>query len=79
MMTMGNCCVEMLSVLIIPYFLTKNTVLKSVIRNLDDGIIIISFGNVLDQIYLSVIGIPAKFVRGSFFIDIEGNLLDPQI
>jgi hypothetical protein len=72
-MTMGNYYVGTLYVLIILYCLIKNTVLKNVIRNLDDGIITISFGNVLGQTYLSVTGILARFVKGSFFTDIEGN------
>jgi uncharacterized membrane protein len=76
---MGNYYVEILSVRIILYYLIKNTVLKNVIRSLDDGITTISFGNVLGQIYLSVTDIHAISVKGGFFTNIEGNLLNPQI
>jgi len=76
---MGNYYVGILSVRIILYYLIKNTVLKNVIRSLDDGITTISFGNVLGQIYLSVTDIHASSVKGDFFTNIEGNLLNPQI
>ena len=78
-MIVGNYYVGILSVIIILYYLIKNTVLKNVIRNLDDGITTISFGSVLGQIYLSATDIHASCVKGGFFTSIEGNLLNPQI
>ena len=54
----------------------RNTVLKNVIGNLDDGIITISFGIVSGQTYLGVTDILARFVRRSFFSNIEESLLD---
>ena len=76
---MGNYYAGILSVRIILYCLIKNTVLKNVIRSLDDGITTISFGSVLGQIYLSATDIHASCVKGGFFTSIEGNLLNPQI
>ena len=76
MITVGNYFVEILIVRIILYCPIRNTALKNVIGNLDDGIITISFGIVSGQTYLSVMSILARFVKESFFIDIEGNLFD---
>jgi hypothetical protein len=78
-MIVGNYYVGILSVIIILYYLIKNTVPKNVIRNLDGGITTISFGSVLGQIYLSATDIHASCVKGGFFTSIEGNLLNPQI
>jgi 2'-5' RNA ligase len=73
---MANYCAETQNVAIIHSYHTKNTVLKNVISNLDDGITIIFFGNVSGQTYLSVMNILARFVKESFYIDIGGNLFD---
>ncbi|MFZ0740059.1 MAG: hypothetical protein WBM37_15025 [Nitrososphaeraceae archaeon] len=79
MITVGNYFVEILSVLIILYCPIRNTALKNVIGNLDDGIITISFGIVSGQTYLGVTDILARFVRRSFFSNIEESLLDQLI
>ena len=67
MITVGNYFVEILIVRIILYCPIRNTALKNVIGNLDDGIITISFGIVSGQTYLGVMDILARFVRRSFF------------
>jgi hypothetical protein len=79
MITVGNYFVEILSVRIILYCPIRNTALKNVIGNLDDGIITISFGIVSGQTYLGVTDILARFVRRSFFTNIEESLLDQLI
>ncbi|MFZ0648213.1 MAG: hypothetical protein WAM27_08340 [Nitrososphaeraceae archaeon] len=79
MITVGNYFVEILNVRIILYCHIRNTALKNVIGNLDDGIITISFGIVSGQTYLGVTDILARFVRRSFFSNIEESLLDQLI
>jgi hypothetical protein len=79
MITVGNYFVEILIVRIILYCPIRNTALKNVIGNLDDGIITISFGIVSGQTYSDVMDIPARFVRRSFFTNIEESLLDHLI
>jgi hypothetical protein len=79
MITVGNYFVEILIVRIILYFPIRNTALKNVIGNLDDGIITISFGIASGQTYLGVMDILARFVRRSFFTNIEESLLDQLI
>jgi hypothetical protein len=76
MIIVGNYFVEILSVRIILYCPIRNTALKNVIGNLDDGIITISFGIVSGQTYLGVMDILARFVRRSFFTNIEESLSD---
>ncbi|MGC2482710.1 MAG: hypothetical protein WA398_03020 [Nitrososphaeraceae archaeon] len=79
MITVGYYFVEILIVLTILYCPIRNTALKNVIGNLDDGIITISFGIVSGQTYLGVTDILARFVRRSFFSNIEESLLDQLI
>jgi hypothetical protein len=78
-MIMVNYYAETPNVAIIRFHHTKNIVVKNVTTNLDVGIIIISFGTALDQIYLSVINILVRFVKGNSFIDIGGVLLGANI
>ncbi|MGA7543521.1 MAG: hypothetical protein WBW34_10720 [Nitrososphaeraceae archaeon] len=79
MITVGNYFVEILIVRIILYCPIRNIALKNVIGNLDDGIITISFGIVSGQTYSGVTDILARFVRRSFFTNIEESLLDQLI
>lgn len=79
MITVGNYFVEILIVRIILYCPIRNTAPKNVIGNLDDGIITISFGIVSGQTYSGVMDILARFVRRSFFTNIEESLLDHLI
>ena len=76
---MGNYFVEILSVQTTLYCPIRNTALKNVIGNLDDGIITISFGIASGQTYLGAMNILARYVRGNFFTNIEESLLDQLI
>jgi hypothetical protein len=78
-MIMVNYYAETPNAAIIRFYHTKNIVLKNVTSNSDVGIIIISFGNALDQTYLSVINTLVRFVKGNSFIAIGGVLLDANI
>jgi hypothetical protein len=78
-MTAENYFVEIQSVQIILYYPIRNTVPKNVIRNLDDGIITISFGIASGRIYLDVMDILVRFVRRSIDTFLEESLLGQLI
>ncbi|MDQ3869191.1 MAG: hypothetical protein M3250_06505 [Thermoproteota archaeon] len=72
--TKVNYCAETLIVMNIHDFHIRNIVLKNAIKSLDVGIIIISFGSVLDQTYSNVTIIHVRFAKESSLIFIEENL-----
>jgi hypothetical protein len=76
---MVNYCAETPIVMNIHDYPIENIVLKNAIKSLDVGIITISFGSALDQIYSNVIIILVRFAKESLLIFIEEGLRGVKI
>jgi hypothetical protein len=71
---LGDCYAETLIAIIIQDHLIENIVLGNAIKILNVGIITISFGIVLDQIYSNVITTLVRSAKESTLIHIEKSL-----